>query len=200
MPPNDGTLIIEDAHILPGQFRNFTGREGQYNREGDRNFSLLLDPQTATAMKEDGWNVKQLKPRDGAEEGDFYITVSVGFKNRPPLLVLISSKGRINLSQHECDLLDWVDIKKADVIIRPYRWDVNGKSGIKAYVKSLFITMEEDYLELKYSDVPMAQLEAKDHDNNVRSIEATTQLLQIEAGGNQTPDEDEDIVDAELVE
>lgn len=195
MPQNDGTLVIENANILPGQFRNFTGREGQYNRAGDRNFALLLDPQTAQEMLQDGWNVKQLRPREEGVEGDFYITVSVGFKNRPPLLVLISSKGRVNLSQHECDILDWVDIAKADVIIRPYRWNVQGNSGIKAYVKSLFITVAEDYLDLKYADVPMAQLDT------------SGERLQIEAGPSaQTPSEPEvheeyeDIVDAELVD
>lgn len=191
MPMNDGTLLIEDAHILPGQFRNFTGREGQYNREGDRNFALLLDPQLAAEMLQDGWNVKQLKPREEGVEGDYYITVSVGFKNRPPLLVLISSKGRLNLGQHECEIFDWVDIAKADVIIRPYKWNVQGKSGIKAYVKSLFITVREDYLELKYADVPLAEV-------------GSSERLQIEAGGNQDPNEEydhnDDIVDAELVD
>lgn len=186
MANDAGTLVIEDARILPGQFRNFAGREGMYNREGDRNFAVALDPDTAKAMIEDGWNVKQLKEREEGVPGDFYITVSVGFKNRPPRLVLISSKGRVDLGQHECELLDWVDIKQADLIINPYKWDVNGKTGIKAYLKSLFVTMEEDYLELKYSDVPMASLDGGDSP------------LAIEAGAHQDPNED--VVDAELVD
>ena len=28
-------IIIENARLLPGQFRNFSGREGKFNREGD---------------------------------------------------------------------------------------------------------------------------------------------------------------------
>jgi hypothetical protein len=34
--------------------------------------------------------------------------------------------------------------------VRPYAWDVNGKTGVKAYLKTLFVTIDEDALELKY--------------------------------------------------
>lgn len=146
-------LLVEDAHIV---FRNFAGKEGQYNREGDRNFCVIIPPDIAEMMIADSWNVKQLKSRDGGETpGDYYIQVSVGFKGRPPNLFLISSKGRVRISRPaDCEILDWVDIAKADVLINPYRWRVNGMEGVKAYVKSLAITLNEDALELKYSDVP----------------------------------------------
>lgn len=151
-PDNSGSVIMEDAWLI---FRNFKGEEKQYNREGDRNFCVVLDPEIAEAMLEDGWNIKQLKSRDD-EPGDYYVQVSVGYKGRPPRIVLLSSKGRVELSEHEVELLDWIDIQKADLIIRPYKYDVNGSKGIKAYTKTLFVTMNEDYFELKYSDVPEA--------------------------------------------
>jgi len=47
--------------------------------------------------------------------------------------------------------LDWADIKTADLIARGYDWNVGGKSGTKAYLQSLFVTIEEDALERKYS-------------------------------------------------
>lgn len=159
MHKQDGTLVIEDARIL---FPNFRGAEGMYNAEGDRNFCVQLDPETAQAMMEDGWNVKKTKDREDGSEGDFYIQVSLKYRGRggkvlrPPRMVLISSKGRVDLGEHEAELLDYVDMKKVDLIIRPHNWEVNGKSGVKAYLKSIFVTLEEDYLELKYADVPMA--------------------------------------------
>jgi hypothetical protein len=51
-------------------------------------------------------------------------------------------------------MLDWADIKSSDLICRAYEWDVNGKTGIKAYLQSLFVTIEEDYLDRKYSNDP----------------------------------------------
>ena len=178
---NDGTLIMEDARIV---FRNFAGAEGMYNREGDRNFCVLLEEDLAEEMRQDGWNVKRLKAREGEELGTAYIQVSVGFKGRPPRMVMITSRGRIELGEEECVLLDWADIDKVDLIIRPYHWNVNGRTGVKAYLKSIFVVIHEDYLELKYSDVPVAQLES-------------AKPIQIEAGDEL---DGQEIFDAEIVE
>ena len=47
-----------------------------------------------------------------------------------------------------------VDIRQVDLIINPYHWYVNGKGGVKAYLRSIYITIHEDALELKYRDIP----------------------------------------------
>jgi hypothetical protein len=153
MARQENTLVIEDAHIV---FRNFAGKEGMYNKEGDRNFCVILEPDVAAAMDNDGWNIKHLKDRESGEKGagDPYVEVAVGYKGRPPHIVMITSRGRTDITEDAVELLDWVEIKTVDVIIRPYNWDVNGSQGVKAYLKSMFITIEEDYLELKYSQVP----------------------------------------------
>jgi hypothetical protein len=148
--PQDNTVLMEGVRII---FRNFSGKEGQYNREGDRNFAVLLDDTVANAMAEDGWNVKWLKPREESEdeEQQAYLQVSVNFKGRPPRIVLVTSRGRTNLDEGSVEMLDWADIKAADLIVRPYEWSVNGKNGIKAYLQSIYVTIEEDALELKYA-------------------------------------------------
>lgn len=152
--PQDNTVLMEGVRIV---FRNFAGKESQYNREGDRNFAVLLDDEVAKAMAEDGWNVKWLKPREDADEGETdqaYLPVSVGYgKGRPPTVVLITDRGRTNLGEEEVEMLDWADIKNVDMIIRPYEWTVNNKSGIKAYLKSIYVTIEEDELERKYAEL-----------------------------------------------
>lgn len=146
----DGTLLIEDARII---FRNFAGKEGKYNREGDRNFCVLLDPPLADRLDRDGWNVKALRAREEGDPEQPYLQVSVGFKNRPPKMVMVTSKGRTTLAEDECEIFDWVDIKTVDLIIRPYKWDVSGKTGVKAYLKTIVVVIEEDELELKYADL-----------------------------------------------
>lgn len=152
MAKDDNTVLMEDVRII---FRNFQGKEGQYNREGDRNFSVLLDDDVAEAMAKDGWLVKWLKPREGDEDGNqqAYLGVSVNFKGRPPRVVMVTSRGRTNLTEDEVEVLDWADIITVDLIVRPYHWAVGGKSGVKAYLQSMYVTIQEDDLELKYGDL-----------------------------------------------
>lgn len=149
--PRLGKVIMEDVRIV---FRNFSGKEGQYNREGERNFAVILDDDTASQMIADGWNVKHLKPREEGEEPTPYIQVKVNFRGRPPRIVMITSRGRTPLGPDEVAILDWADIAKTDLIINPYQWDVNGRQGVTAYLQSIFVTIEEDELERKYADVP----------------------------------------------
>jgi hypothetical protein len=147
-------VLMEGVTIV---FRNFAGKEGQYNAEGDRNFAALIDdPQVVEDMQADGWNVKFLKAREEGDEPQAYLPIAVGYRGRPPRVVLISSNGRQDLDESTVEIADWVDIRNADLIVRPYQWAVNGNTGVKAYLKSLFITIEEDALDLKYADVPMA--------------------------------------------
>lgn len=142
------TFMIEDTQII---FRNFAGKEGQYNRDGDRNFAAILPLDVAKQMEVDGWNVRYLAPREEGDDEQAYITIAVNFKNRPPRIVMMTSRARTNLGEAEVEVLDWASIKTVDLIARAYEWTVNGKSGVKAYLQSLFVTIEEDALELKYA-------------------------------------------------
>ena len=148
MPDLAKTFMVEDAHII---FRNFAGKEGQYNREGDRNFAVILPEDIAKQMLQDGWNVRYLEARDEGDDPTPYISVAVNFNNRPPRVVLLTSTTRTQLDENSIEVLDWSDIKIADLIARGYDWTVNGKSGTKAYLQSLFVTIEEDALERKYA-------------------------------------------------
>lgn len=150
---DDNTVLMEGVKIV---FRNFSGKEGQYNREGDRNFAVLLNDDIANQMLEDGWNVKWLKPREDAEEEETpqaYLQVSVNFKGRPPRIVMITTRGRTNLDAGSIEMLDWADIINVDLIVRPYAWNVSGKTGIKAYLQSIYVSIEEDELEKKYAEL-----------------------------------------------
>ena len=150
-------ITIENADIWA---RNFTGVAKRFNAEGMQNFCVFLDPEVAEVLKHDGWNVRWLKPRDEEEVEKPYLQVAVRFEDDlsrqrfNPKLVLISSRGKSLLDKDSVKILDWAEIKKVDLTIRPYNWDVSGKSGVKAYLKSIFVTVVEDELDLKYYDVP----------------------------------------------
>lgn len=147
----DGNVLIEGARVI---FRNFGGAEQQFNAKGERNFCVVLNEQLAADMVEDGWNVKTLASREEDEPGQPIIEVKVSFKKRPPRIVMITSKGRTELDEETCELLDQADVKNWDLIFHPYKWGpINGKSGVKAYLKTIYVTINEDYLELKYADL-----------------------------------------------
>lgn len=148
----NGNVSIENAHILPGDFRNFEGREGAYNKAGDRSFCISLDFDLADAMRADGWNIKQLRPRNPEDDPTPYIQVKVNFDGRiPPNIVMISGNKKTKLDSETVNMLDWAEIEKADVILRPYNWEVNGHKGVKAYLKTLYVTVAKDEFEDKYN-------------------------------------------------
>lgn len=155
MPQRLDNLVFENARIM---FRNFAGREQQFNSLGDRNFCLFLDPKQADEMRAEGWNVKELRAREEGDEPQAYIQVAVNYnKGRPPRVVIITSKNRVELGADEVQMLDFADIKNIDVVLNPYEWEVNGNKGVKAYLKTAFVTLNEDELELKYAEDPTNQ-------------------------------------------
>lgn len=134
-------------------FRNFEGKEDKYNREGNRNFNVILPADLAAQMAADGWVIRTLpaRPDDEGAEDMFLLPVALRFDVFPPRIITISSSARTQITEKTCASLDWVDIKDCDLTIRPYHWFVGEKDGIKAYLKTMFLTIDEDELERKYA-------------------------------------------------
>lgn len=145
------TLTIRDCKLV---FQNFKGEAKKYNAAGKRNFSVILDPTNAAAMKEDGWNVKKTRDRevDGEEIfGDYYLHVEVGFNFKAPNITMITTNNRTRIGEDLVSMLDDAEIIKCDIVLRPYFWEVNGNTGVKAYLKTMFVTVREDELEAEYA-------------------------------------------------
>lgn len=140
-------------------FRNFRGEKSKFNQEGKRSFGVVLPPDLAEAMAEDGWPVKTLDPREDDEDQIVtpWLPIAVEYdKGRPPRITLITSRGSTPLDSSNVGQLDQVDITNVDLIVNPSYWEVTGRSGIKAYAKTMFVTIDEDELEREYAE-KMAQ-------------------------------------------
>lgn len=142
---------IENAQIC---FRNFSGKEGKFNAEGQRNFCVVLDDRLADQLISEGYNIKYLNPRDEMDTPRPYIQVKVNFRNSPPKIAMVSSKGVSLLDEETVGTLDWADIDNVDLIITPYNWEVNGRTGVTAYLKTIYVTIAEDEFESKYYSTP----------------------------------------------
>ena len=144
-------LQIDDARII---FKNFEGRGDKFNREGDRNFSLLIeDPNTADALLREGWNVKIKDGRD-EDDGPFMrLPVKVKFTDYGPNVYLISGGRRVELDEESIACLDNIDIETVDMDLRPYDWDVNGRTGRTAYLQSMQVVQRIDRFAARYANV-----------------------------------------------
>ena len=148
----DGILEIENARII---FRNFAGAADKFTREGDRSFAIVIpDQETADALLADGWNVKIKDPREGYEdEGPFmFLSVKVKFNNRGPGAYIESGNSVTRLNEDTIGVLDEIDILSADMDLRPYDWEENGKTGRSAYLQNISVTQNIDRFGARYTE------------------------------------------------
>lgn len=140
-----GILQIDNARII---YRNFAGAPSKFNREGDRNFAIIIEDQDiADALTEQGWNVKIKPPREEGDDPFMFLPVKVKFNDRGPRVYLQNSlegRNRVMLDEDAVGMLDHVDIINVDLDIRPFDWEVQGKTGRTAYLQSICVTQEVD--------------------------------------------------------
>lgn len=151
---NPSDLMIEDAKIL---FTNFAGSPTRYNSEGGkREFSVALPLNLVEDLEKDGWNVKYRKNADGEFDPERpYLGVKVSYKFRAPAIWLIAGGRKQLITEDTVGTLDNITIKTADVVIHPSVYDVRGQQGISAYVKELYVVMDDESASFasKYADL-----------------------------------------------
>lgn len=136
-------LQIDNARIV---YRNFAGEASKFNREGDRNFAVIIeDEETADKLADLGWNIKIKPPRDDDDSPFMFLPVKVKFNDRGPAVYLKSGNADpVRLNEEDIGCLDQIDILDVQLDIRPYNWEVNGKEGRTAYLQSMLVTQDID--------------------------------------------------------
>lgn len=201
MARTDDYFTLRNAEIT---YLNFAGKEGDYNPEGRRNFSIVLAEDDAEAMKRDGWAVKARPPKTEDGTWFYHLPVAVSFKGRSsPVLYMVNSKGKTELDEETAGLLDDVIVDRADLIIRAYHWEVQGKKGVKAYLNEIYATLYESPLALEYAKVPDAadwQPDRPELESGAsRELDTQDYYQRPEPLGIESREANENIVDGEVV-
>lgn len=147
---NIENIKIENARIV---FRNLSGKPDKFNPQGGkRSFSVVIeDPEFANELKREGWNIKQFNQSpDSDEEPAHFISVKVSYNNIPPHIYLCTSKNKTLLNEDTVGQLDYAEISNVDIVITPYQYEVSDRTGISAYVKTMYVTVVEDEFASKY--------------------------------------------------
>lgn len=148
---SNGVVQFNDARIV---YRNFSGVGNAYNREGDRNFAIVIpDDEAKDALLSEGWNVKIKAPREEGDTPFMYLPIKVAYnKNgRGINAYLQTGHNRNMLDQETISLLDNIEIERVDLDIRPYDWCVGGRTGRSAYLKAIYVVQKTD----RFADMPL---------------------------------------------
>jgi hypothetical protein len=169
------TVTIRDARII---YRNFTGKKGPYNEEGERSFSILLDAGLGGELSERGLNVKPIRQRDEDEEPMFHLPVAVSYKIRPPRVYTVTGDGvRLPLRKQimpedVVHMMDLLDLGDCHMVLSISNYDVRGTKGKKCYLQSFFGHVLMDELEQEYSTVEdMVKADSEEHEEEDNIIE-----------------------------
>ena len=149
-----GILQIDEIDGRDIIFKNFEGRGDKFNREGDRNFSLRFrDPESADALVDNGWNVKIKDGRDDDEGPFMRLPIKVKFTDYGPKVYLWSGNRRNELDEESIGCLDQIDIESVNMDIRPYDWEVNGRTGRTAYLQTIEVFQRVDRFAARYAQM-----------------------------------------------
>ena len=145
-----GYLEINDARII---WKNFTGRGDRFNREGDRNFHLVIPTQEDCDLMlqdknkyGDSWNVKIKPPREDGDVPFMHMLVKLKYKDgRGPNVYLMSGNKQVALNEETISCLDDIDIMSCDMDIRPYDDELpNGTTFRTAYLSAMRVYQRVD--------------------------------------------------------
>lgn len=151
---NRDTVEFSGVRII---HRNLTGVQKEFNRAGNRGFSIVVSADEAEELANRGYNVRIRPDQENQDEKFCFLPVAVNYNNIPPRIYRISGGKMTLLTEKTVGVLDASDIVNVDLTINARHWEINGKVGIKAYVNAMYVEVEEDKFAAKYADLPIVE-------------------------------------------
>lgn len=153
MPDNDwiDDIEIEDVKIK-WAFSHFDGKADTFNDPGDHNFTIILPPEQALDLQEQGWSIRKLDPREEGDDPEYTLKVKISYRFEPPKIYLIKNGRKIRADEQDLSDIKRATTEQISVIIQPSRWVHGNNSGITAYVKELYAKIRQSRFEEMYED------------------------------------------------
>ena len=142
-------LVLTDAELL---YTNFSGRIGQYNRDGKRYFNVYVDdPEIVNKLTEDGWRVSIRTPKTPDEPIRHSIKVMVSYQFEPfPVIIRVVNGAEYYLDETTVGQLDKDRILKALVKVHGSGKKNSPDGKFTAYLDKMVVECEEDPFDTEY--------------------------------------------------
>lgn len=132
---------IDNARII---WRSF-GAPDKYGKKG---FNVIIeDAELAQQMKADGWNIKELPPREDGDDVAWRIPVETRWDKYPPKIRVYKNDNEedyVVLNEDTVECLDYSDIERINLELSPSVWDDHGTPAVKAYLSKMKVWLSED--------------------------------------------------------
>lgn len=141
--------FLEDAEII---FRNFRGEGSKFNRDGSRNFCVILSEDDAEMFADMGCNIKRTKPKKEGDVARPYVKVLLGDYD-PEIYVITNGRKKL-LTPSRYGKLDRLNFETVDMeVVRGNKqWETNGQTGYSLYLESMVAILPDSRLRSKYAD------------------------------------------------
>lgn len=148
-------LVIKDVRIVM-KTRNFSGNNpGKFDKAGERNFSIFLDPEKVDIpkLKDEGWNIKFGKPNpeDPTEIPPAYLRIHANWfplddsrSGMNPMVFKSVDGEMVRLDAETVKSLDVDEILKANITVTGRWMESPTYTGVVAYLKKLAVTVSAD--------------------------------------------------------
>ena len=140
-------IAIENTNFI---FRtNFSGdpERDTFGSDARRANVIIPDVEQAQWLIDQGFNVKETKPRPG-EEDDFkptyFVAIGVNYdSNWPPKIYLVSGDAEpVLLDAEFVNSLDMCQVRNVNVVLNPYQNERTGRKSL--YVRTMYVEQDLD--------------------------------------------------------